>query len=77
MSDYDKAAKCFEENLKRRDKEEVESAETVEALMFLAKYYKSKGEYSKAVTYARRLHDYNGAEREEASALIREINNIC
>ncbi len=29
------------------------------------------------MNYARRLHDYSGTEREEASALIREINNIA
>lgn len=45
--------------------------------MFLAKYYKSHGRLEEAVSYARRLHDYSGTEREEASALIREINNLA
>lgn len=44
--------------------------------MFLAKFYKNQGRLEEAVNYARRLHDYSGTEREEASALIREINNI-
>jgi hypothetical protein len=44
--------------------------------MYLAKYYKSQGRFDEAVAYARRLHDYSGTEREEASALIREVNNI-
>jgi anaphase-promoting complex subunit 8 len=73
MNEVDKAAKCFEENLKRKDQEAVQSAESVEAIMFLAKYYKSKEEYEESVKYATRLHDYSGPEREEASALIREI----
>lgn len=42
MDQIDKAAICFKENLKRKDSEEQESAETLEALMFLAKYCKSK-----------------------------------
>ncbi len=33
--------------------------------------------YEESVKYATRLHDYSGPEREEASALIREISNIC
>lgn len=55
----------------------MESSETTEALMFLAKFYKAQGRLEDAVNYARRLHDYSGTEREEASALIREINNIA
>ena len=43
MGTTDKAAICFKKNLERKDLEEIESSETVEALMFLAKYYKSKG----------------------------------
>ena len=73
----EKAAICFKENLKRNDQEAVESSETTEALMFLAKFYKAQGRLEDAVNYARRLHDYSGTEREEASALIREINNIA
>ena len=77
IGEMDKAAICFKENLKRKDQEEVESFETTEALMFLAKYYKSQNRLEEAVNYARRLHDYSGTEREEASALIREINNLA
>ena len=77
MGEMEKAAICFKENLKRKDQEEVESSETTEALMFLAKFYKSQNRLEEAVNYARRLHDFSGTEREEASALIREINNIA
>jgi anaphase-promoting complex subunit 8 len=76
MGMQDKAAICFKKNLERKEQEQVESSETVEALMFLAKYFKEKGRLEDAVNYARRLHDYSGTEREEASALIREINNM-
>jgi len=74
MERFDSAAFCFKENLKRKDLEEVEGSETIEALMFLAKFCKQKGKLDEATSYARRLHDYSGPEREEASALIREIN---
>ena len=77
MGEIEKAASCFRENLRRKDNEEVESTETVEALMFLAKYCRANKQYEEALNFARRLHDYNGAEREEASALIREIIAIA
>jgi len=41
MGEYDRAATCFKENLRRKDNEETESSETTEALMYLAKYCKS------------------------------------
>ena len=77
MGEHEKAANCFRTNLRRKDQEEIESSETTEALMYLAKYYKSQGRYEEAISFARRLHDYSGTEREEASALIREINNLA
>ena len=40
----DKAARCFHENLQRLDREHLYTNETVEALKFLANFYKSKGE---------------------------------
>ena len=40
MGDLKKAAICFEENLNRKDAENIESSETIEALLFLAKWYK-------------------------------------
>jgi hypothetical protein len=45
--------------------------------MFLAKFYKQQGRLEESVSFARRLHDFSGTERDEASALIREINNIA
>jgi anaphase-promoting complex subunit 8 len=76
LGEIDKAACCFRENLSRKDQEKIESNETTEALMYLAKYHKAKEQYSEAIQYARRLHDFSGTEREEASALIREINSL-
>ena len=42
MGQIEKAATCFIENLKRKDSDSIGNVETVEAIMFLAKYYKSK-----------------------------------
>ena len=76
MNQMSKAAHCYEENLKRKDSEQITSKETIEAIIFLAKYYKKRSDYDKAYSFAQRLHDYNGKERDEATALIREINNL-
>ena len=73
IGDPEKAAICFKLNLKRNEMEE--SSETSEALIYLARYFKELGKYDEAMQYARHLHDYFGADREEAGALIREISN--
>lgn len=44
--------------------------------MYLAKYYKQLGRFEESLNYCRRLQDYSGTYREEAMALIREINSI-
>jgi len=76
MNDAEKAAICYTESLKRKDCESTTNADTAEAVIYLAKYYKVKGNLDEAVKYARRLHDFNGAEREEANSLIREMEAI-
>ena len=72
IGDQEKAAICFELNLKRKGNEE--SSETSEALLYLAKYYKLQGKYNEAMQHAKYLHEYFGPDREEAGALIREIS---
>ena len=37
-----KAVNCFEENLKRKDEEQLVDKEVCECLLFLAKYHKKK-----------------------------------
>ena len=76
MGETKKAATCFIENLKRKDHEQVECSEIQDAVMYLAKYYKALGRYEESLNYCRRLQDYSGTYREEAMALIREINSI-
>ena len=76
MGETHKAATCFIENLKRKDHEQVECSEIQDAVMYLAKYYKALERYEESMNYCRRLQDYSGTYREEAMALIREINSI-
>jgi len=75
IGDLDKAAICFKLNLKRKDMEET--SETSEALLFLAKYSRDKGKFEEAMQYARHLHDYFVADREEAGALLRELAKLA
>lgn len=74
IGDTEKAAICFELNLKRKEMEA--SSETSEALLYLARFFKAQGKYDEAMQHARHLHECYGAEREEAGALIREISNL-
>eukprot|EP00357_Protocruzia_adherens_P001976 CAMPEP_0114978578 /NCGR_PEP_ID=MMETSP0216-20121206/3886_1 /TAXON_ID=223996 /ORGANISM="Protocruzia adherens, Strain Boccale" /LENGTH=544 /DNA_ID=CAMNT_0002339793 /DNA_START=121 /DNA_END=1755 /DNA_ORIENTATION=+ len=69
-----KAADCFRINLERKDSEKIEGQEKIDALLFLSKFYMKHGDYEKTKEYAMRLHDYNGAEREEVRAILREIS---
>jgi len=76
MGETQKAAMCFRENLKRKDRDALDSSEVSDALMFLAKYHKSQNELGEALECCRRLQDYAGTYREEAMALVREINSL-
>lgn len=49
IGEYEKAANCFSVNLRRKDMEEIESAETTDALLYLAKYHKLVGRYEEAI----------------------------
>lgn len=73
MGEIDQAARSFEEDLRRRDEERYEGKETVEACLFLARYYYDRKSPEKAVKYAERLMDVHGPEREEAKAIIAHL----
>ena len=74
MGNEAKAVSCFEENLRRKDEEQILDKELGECLLYLSKYYKIKGNTEKALIYARRLYDFNGPERDEANSILYEIN---
>ena len=48
----------------------------IESCVFLAKYYKKKGQYDEAYTVLLRVKDYEGSERDEIHKLLREITNL-
>jgi anaphase-promoting complex subunit 8 len=74
MGNEAKAVSCFEENLRRKDEEQILDKELGECLLYLSKYYKMKGNTEKSLIYARRLFDFNGPERDEANSILYEIN---
>lgn len=76
MGDDDKAAYYHKKNLDKRDREQSDGNDTIEALLFLANHCKNIGNYKDAEKYASRLLDYSGKEKEEAKALLREIQRI-
>jgi anaphase-promoting complex subunit 8 len=71
-----KAAHCYNRHLEQHDTVEIESEGDVEALLFLARYYKNRRQLQLAAQHCSRLLDYNGPEKEEAKAMLREIRTL-
>lgn len=71
----DKAAVCFAENLKRREQEDVHSSETIEALNYLARYYRDQRKIEAALEYVTKLIEVSpaGMQRDEAYKLYNEL----
>uniref|UniRef100_A0A7S4C3A3 Cdc23 domain-containing protein n=1 Tax=Chrysotila carterae TaxID=13221 RepID=A0A7S4C3A3_CHRCT len=70
------AAHCYAEMLRQREQHnEAAGAATEEALSFLAHYYKEAGMLAEAQTFATRLLDLGGPEKEEAKSLLRDISS--
>lgn len=55
---------------------QVEGPETIDAILFLGNYYKDKGEFSEAETYATRLLDYSGKPKDDGKALLKELVSL-
>ena len=70
------AAHYYRLNLVRLEREAPDSAETVEALLFLANYYKRAERWRDAEACCTRLLDFAGPEKQNAKALLREMHNI-
>ncbi|GJP80798.1 hypothetical protein CLOP_g10998 [Closterium sp. NIES-67] len=70
------AAHFYKRNLDRMDGEQVEGPELVEALLFLATYHRSQGDFAEAERYSTRLLDFGGPAKEDAKALLREIRSV-
>jgi len=74
--DKKQAAHYYKEMLKQRELHgEMAGQETQDALLFLADFCKSNGEFNEAQHYCSRLLDLGGPEKEEAKALLRDIRS--
>ncbi|TFJ88739.1 hypothetical protein NSK_000308 [Nannochloropsis salina CCMP1776] len=72
-----KAARCYQRHLEARQGYQTDgSADTVDALLFLAHYHKRRHDLHTATLYCNRLLDMGGREQEEAKALLREIRSM-
>jgi anaphase-promoting complex subunit 8 len=72
----DKAVQCFEDNLKKKEEKKIFDKEMGETLLYLAIHYKNIHDYDTAMSYASRLLNFNGIEKQEAQNLILEINAL-
>ncbi|GJQ12348.1 hypothetical protein GpartN1_g4139.t1 [Galdieria partita] len=76
IGDSEKAYTFYLKELERREEEEEEgldSLETAEAFLFLARYSIAKGRLDDAENYCSRLVDFPGTERDQAKDLLKEI----
>ena len=71
----EKAVQCFEDNLKKKEEKKIYDKEMGETLLYLAVHYKNVLDFDKAMSYASRLLNFNGIEKQEAQNLILEINS--
>ena len=55
--------------------ERVDSPAAATACLYLANYYKDERDYKTSEHYASMVLDYGGPEREEAKALLRDIQS--
>jgi anaphase-promoting complex subunit 8 len=78
MRDDEQAAVHYLTNLELLDAEQVESQQTMDALMFLARYYKEPkhNRLDDAELYCQRLQEHYGADKEEVAAWIKEIREV-
>ncbi|KAK7317459.1 hypothetical protein RJT34_01716 [Clitoria ternatea] len=71
----EEAAIYYRKDLERMESEEREGPNMVEALLYLAKYYKAQKRFEEAEIYCTRLLDYTGPERETAKSLLRVMRS--
>jgi hypothetical protein len=78
MDDPKQAAMHYEQNLALLDADQVESQQTMDALLFLARYYKDPvlGRLDDAEVFCQRLHESYGADKEEVAALMKEVRQL-
>ncbi|RCV07612.1 hypothetical protein SETIT_1G258700v2 [Setaria italica] len=72
----EEAAFYYKKDLERMEVEERQGQNFVEALLFLAKHYKSIGSFEEAEHYCTRLLDYTGPEKETAKNMLQGIKRL-
>ena len=70
------AAHYYRLNLVRLENEGADTADMVEALLYLANFYKRSQMYRDAEACCMRLLDFAGPAKQDAKALLREIHNL-
>lgn len=71
----DEAAFYYKKDLERMEAEEREGPNMVEALMFLARYYKTQKRFEEAEVYCTRLLDYSGPVSSYLFLIRLRVNN--
>ena len=63
------------ERLKRETGSFAETQESIDGLLFLARFYKGEGKFGAAEEACSKLLDFQGTEKQTAKALLREIRS--
>ena len=61
--------------MRRRDIESYQGKETMDACLFLARYFLDKNNNDEAKKYAERLREYNGPENEIAKEIMEKLES--
>ncbi|WOL15962.1 hypothetical protein Cni_G24744 [Canna indica] len=69
----EQAAFFYKKDLDRMEAEDRQGPNMVEAILYLARYYKAEGRFEESEYYCTRLLDYTGPERETAKSLLRGL----
>ncbi|KAL6894301.1 hypothetical protein ACP4OV_008399 [Aristida adscensionis] len=73
LGQSEEAAFYYKKDLERMEVEERQGQNFVEALLFLAKHYKSIGRFEEAEHYCTRLLDYTGPGKETAKKILQGL----
>eukprot|EP01018_Ginkgo_biloba_P038683 Gb_03388 [translate_table: standard] len=76
LGKLDEAAFYYKSNLEKMENEQNDGPEVIEALLYLANYYKNKQKFAEAEMYCTRLLDYGGPAKEDAKTMLRGLKNV-
>lgn len=68
------AATYYTRNVNLQERDAAHPQQIITALHFLAHYYKDIGDFEQSFQYCSRLVDFNGPEKEEIRALMRDMS---